>query len=149
MRGSSHDVSVRDRCGVQPHRHQSGDMGHVHHEPGPDGVGDAAESLEVDNPGVSRVSCHYQLRPVLFRQPLVPGISDSIANIEATADFLIGLGKGGAKLQLMPYHRMGQSKYQALNMPCIMEEVAAADDERVEAVRKAYVARGVNCTISR
>jgi pyruvate formate lyase activating enzyme len=86
---------------------------------------------------------------VIFRQPLIPGINDSIMNIEATADFLINLGKSAARLQLMPYHRMGQSKYKALAMPCIMEELDTANDEQVEAVRKAYLARGIDCTISR
>ncbi len=55
---------------------------------------------------------------VVFRQPLIPGINDSIMNIEATAGFLTSLGKSATRLQLMPYHRMGQSKYKALNMPC-------------------------------
>jgi pyruvate formate lyase activating enzyme len=86
---------------------------------------------------------------VIFRQPLIPGINDSIMNIEATVDFLVSLGKRAARLQLMPYHRMGQSKYKALNMPCIMEELAAANDEHVEAARKAYIDHGIDCTISR
>ncbi len=86
---------------------------------------------------------------VVFRQPLIPGINDSIANIEATAGFLTSLGKNAARLQLMPYHRMGQSKYKALNIPCIMEESGIADDEQVEAVKKAYIDRGIDCTISR
>ena len=86
---------------------------------------------------------------VVFRQPLIPGINDSIMNIEATAGFLTGLGKSAARLQIMPYHRMGQSKYKALNIPCIMEEPGIADDEQAEAVKKAYIDRGINCTISR
>jgi pyruvate formate lyase activating enzyme len=86
---------------------------------------------------------------VLFRQPLIPGINDSIANIEDTADFLLSLGKSAARLQIMPYHRMGQSKYEALGMTCMMNELAMANDEQVEAVRKAYIARGIDCTISR
>jgi pyruvate formate lyase activating enzyme len=86
---------------------------------------------------------------VLFRQPLIPGINDSISNIEATAGFLTRLGKGAARLQLMPYHRMGQSKYKALHIPCIIEGMAAAEDGQVEAVQKAYIARGVDCSISR
>jgi pyruvate formate lyase activating enzyme len=85
---------------------------------------------------------------VVFRQPLIPGINDSLMNIEATAGFLTGLGKSATKLQIMPYHRMGQSKYKALNMPCIMEKLGIADDEQVEAVKKAYIDRGINCTIS-
>jgi pyruvate formate lyase activating enzyme len=86
---------------------------------------------------------------VLFRQPLIPGINDSIENIEATARFLTGLGKNATRLQIMPFHRMGQSKYKALNMLYTMEGLGAASDEQVEAARKAYVQRGIECSISR
>jgi pyruvate formate lyase activating enzyme len=85
---------------------------------------------------------------VVFRQPLVPGVNDSLMNIEATAEFLSGLGKNAARLQLMPYHRMGYNKYKALSLPCMMEGLGIADDKQVEAVRKAYIDRGINCTIS-
>jgi pyruvate formate lyase activating enzyme len=86
---------------------------------------------------------------VIFRQPLIPGINDSHANIEATAGFLNSLGKSAIRLQIMPYHRMGQGKYKALNMPCLMEGLGIADDDQVDAVKKAYIDRGINCTISR
>jgi pyruvate formate lyase activating enzyme len=86
---------------------------------------------------------------VLFRQPLVPGINDSIENIEATARFLTGLGKNAARLQILPFHRMGQGKYRALNIPYTIDGLGAADDEQVEAAQKAYVQRGIDCSISR
>jgi len=86
---------------------------------------------------------------VIFRQPLIPDVTDSIRNIEATVGFLTSLGKKAARLQIMPYHRMGQSKYKALNRRNPMEGVGAAEDERVEAVRKAYIERGIDCTVSR
>jgi pyruvate formate lyase activating enzyme len=86
---------------------------------------------------------------VIFRQPLIPGVNDSIRNIEATARFLTGLGKNAARLQIMPYHGMGRSKYKALNMRYSMEGLHAADDKRLDAVQKAYVQCGIECTISR
>jgi pyruvate formate lyase activating enzyme len=86
---------------------------------------------------------------VLFRQPLIPGVNNSIENIEATARFLTSLGKNAARLEIMPFHRMGQSKYKALNMLYTMDGLGAADDEQVEAARKAYVQCGIDCTISR
>jgi len=86
---------------------------------------------------------------VVFRQPLIPGINDSVANIDATAGFLAGLGANAMRLEIMPYHRMGQGKYKALNMPCSMEERGVADEAQVEAVKKAYIDRGIKCTISR
>ena len=90
-----------------------------------------------------------QAADVLFRQPLVPGMNDSTENIEATARFLTGLGAKASRLQLMPYHRMGQSKYGAINLACAMEEVVPVDDGQLEAVRMAYVRCGIDCTISR
>jgi pyruvate formate lyase activating enzyme len=86
---------------------------------------------------------------VVFRQPLVPGVNDSIANVEATAGFLISLGKNATRLEIMPYHRMGQSKYKALDVPYTFEGLAPADDGLVESVQKAYIGHGINCTISR
>lgn len=86
---------------------------------------------------------------ILFRQPLIPGINDSIENIEATAAFLSGLGKNNARLELMSYHRMGQSKYKALHMKYPMDGIDAAGDEMVESIKTAYLERGIRCTISR
>ncbi len=86
---------------------------------------------------------------VLFRQPLIPGINDSSENIDATARFLANLGGKAARLQLMPYHRMGQSKYRALDVPCAIEEIVPMDEAQLEAVRQAYVGYGIDCTISR
>ncbi|MBN2320922.1 MAG: glycyl-radical enzyme activating protein [Acidobacteria bacterium] len=85
----------------------------------------------------------------VFRQPLVPGINDTTGNIEATAAFLSGLGKSDLRLELMPYHRMGQSKYRALNMKYPMDGTDAAEEEMVESVMRAYQDRGIRCTISR
>lgn len=86
---------------------------------------------------------------LVFRQPLIPGVNDSIWNIEATARFLSGLGKNTAKLEIMPYHRMGQSKYQALGLRNALEDLGIADNGQVEAVRRAYLQCGIDCTISR
>jgi pyruvate formate lyase activating enzyme len=86
---------------------------------------------------------------VVFRQPLIRGVNDSIRNIEATARFLISLGKKATRLEIMPYHGLGASKYRALNMVYNMNGVAAADDKEVEAVRNSYLRYGLECTISR
>jgi pyruvate formate lyase activating enzyme len=86
---------------------------------------------------------------VVFRQPFIHGVNDSMESIEATARFLAGLGRNAARLQIMPFHRMGQSKYKALNMHYTMEGFCAVDDEKVEDAREAYIRFGINCTISR
>lgn len=86
---------------------------------------------------------------VLFRQPLIPGVNDTVNNIEATAVFLKNLGKNALSLELMPYHRMGQDKYEALNVEYRMEKTHIMSYDEVEAIKKAYIDLGINCSISR
>jgi len=49
----------------------------------------------------------------------------------------------------MPFHRMGLNKYKALNMTYRMEDLDVMSDEDLEAVKRAYMDRGINCTVSR
>jgi pyruvate formate lyase activating enzyme len=86
---------------------------------------------------------------VLFRQPLIPGVNDTVENMDATAAFLSALGGKDLGLELMPYHRMGLSKYTALGMKYRMKETGPAEKEMVESVKRSYRERGVRCTISR
>ena len=86
---------------------------------------------------------------LLFRQPLVPGVNDDGESIARTADFLRSLANGPGALQLMPYHRAGLSKYEALAMDYAMAETPVMAAERIEEIKNDYLARGVPCTISR
>ena len=80
---------------------------------------------------------------------MIPGFNDSFANIEVTAKFLAGLGEDAMRLQIMPYHRMGRDKYKALNMKYSMDEVDIMGNDELEAVKNAYIERGIDCSISR
>ena len=86
---------------------------------------------------------------ILFRQPLIPGVSDSDANIEGVSAFIRSLDRSDLALQLMPYHRMGLSKYAALDKPYELEEIQVMKAEEVEAVRRKYEELGVSCTVSK
>ena len=69
--------------------------------------------------------------------------------MKASADFIRGLGREDLALQLIPYHRMGVSKYAALALPFAMEGVSPMAPGEAEAVRARYEACGVTCTISK
>ena len=86
---------------------------------------------------------------IVFRNPLIPGVNDSESNIDATAEFLKSLGKKALRFELMPFHRMGMNKYQALDMEYPMGDLGIMENEKIEAVKKAYTDRGIRCTISR
>ena len=47
-----HHVRIGNRGGVKPSRHQTGDVGHVHHEISAHGIGHLPELGEVDDPGI-------------------------------------------------------------------------------------------------
>lgn len=88
-------------------------------------------------------------KKVLFRQPLIPGINSSEENIAATAAFMRSLGEKGMDIQLMPYHRMGLSKYAALGQAYELEDIKIMDAEEINAAAESYRAHGVRCTVSK
>jgi pyruvate formate lyase activating enzyme len=85
---------------------------------------------------------------ILFRQPLIPGVNDTTDHIKAVAGFLQDLGEKALNLQLMPYHGLGQSKYDALNQKYRMADTRTKTREEVDAVKKTYIDHGINCSIS-
>lgn len=88
--------------------------------------------------------------PVMFRMPLVPGFNDTLENIRATAGFMRGLnGDNVQGVELMPYHRMGMGKYEALDQQYELGCVTPPSPEYVEAIRRRIEECGVRCTVSR
>jgi pyruvate formate lyase activating enzyme len=53
--------------------------------------------------------------PVTFRMPVVPGVNDGEENLRATAEFLASVGR--PRLQLLPYHSMGEAKRVRVGSP--------------------------------
>lgn len=82
---------------------------------------------------------------VQFRKPLIPGVNDGDGEVKATAEYLKSLGN--PRLELMPYHRIGSPKYEALNMECEIDLPPAPSSE-VEAVKEKYNIMGIDCTVS-
>ena len=85
----------------------------------------------------------------LFRMPLIPGIDDSTENIRATAAFRKGLRSKAKRIELMPYHRLGGSKYIALSKPYRLHGLPAIEPPQVESVRQEFENNGILCTVSR
>jgi len=85
----------------------------------------------------------------LFRMPLVPGMNDSLQNIQETAAFLRGLESSAHRIELMPYHRLGESKYNALDIMYSMHGILPPGASHIESVRKAFEECGIQCLVSR
>ena len=85
----------------------------------------------------------------LVRMPLIPGINDTKDNIQAMAELVKGLGGKMEGIELMPYHRLGSNKCEALERIYPMGDLPAADMNHVEQVRTLFGTLGIHCSISK
>ena len=62
----------------------------------------------------------------MFRVPVIPGYNDDEENIKETAAFVRGLNPTG-EVHLIPYHRLGESKYTSLGRAYPLSHVKALE----------------------
>ncbi len=78
---------------------------------------------------------------VVIRIPLVDGINDDPPTIAAAADFISSL-RAVRRIDLLPYHRLGEPKYRRLGRRYALEGKPACPPPRVEEVRAFLAGRG-------
>ena len=70
-----------------------------------------------------------------IRQVIVPGINDNVDYINRLKDFIRPL-KNVEKVELLPYHLLGVSKYKQLGIPYRLEGVPAMDKSKCDELYK-------------
>lgn len=75
---------------------------------------------------------------LVIRVPVIPGFNDRVDEIEGIARFADGL-KGVKKIHLLPYHRLGQDKYEGLGREYLMGNVLPPTNEHMEKLRQAVL----------
>jgi pyruvate formate lyase activating enzyme len=65
------------------------------------------------------------------RTPVIPGINDSVADIEAIRQFIKSTKKL-SNYELLPYHQFGESKYHKLGKTYPMRGVKPPDEETMK-----------------
>jgi len=68
---------------------------------------------------------------VRVRIPVIPGINDSLENMEATGEFLSGF-PSRPEVNLLPYHGSATEKYHRFSIPYRMADVSAPSGERMK-----------------
>ncbi len=71
----------------------------------------------------------------IARIPLVPGVNDDEAHIDAVLDRVLPYACV-SELELLPYHRFGDSKYAFLGRVYALEDFAAPTVERLQQLRE-------------
>lgn len=78
---------------------------------------------------------------VLPRTPVVPGFNDGEDDALAMARWL--REAGATRVQLLPFHNFGESKYELLDMPYTLRGMRNVHPDDLEAYRQIYLGEGV------
>ena len=84
--------------------------------------------------------------PLRIRVPLIPGITDGSANIEAIIRFACTL-KTIQGVDLLPFHRIGGEKYRRLGMTDNTTGTAPPVPERVATIKRRFESAGLTVSI--
>jgi pyruvate formate lyase activating enzyme len=90
-----------------------------------------SNELILDN--LEKVLSIKEPNDVVIRIPLIPGCNDSVDNISASARFVSELGF--TRIELMPYHRFGVSKYRQYGIRYQLDESQPAPEMDLQSLR--------------
>ncbi|WP_147820142.1 glycyl-radical enzyme activating protein [Salidesulfovibrio onnuriiensis] len=82
---------------------------------------------------------------IIPRIPVIPGKNDSEENIEATVRFIRDIGLD--VVNMLPFHRLGESKYRQLGKTYALAEQTPPPDERMQDLKRIAEANGLYCFI--
>ncbi|MDD4851187.1 MAG: glycyl-radical enzyme activating protein [Gemmiger sp.] len=75
------------------------------------------------------------LTDLIIRVPVVPGFNDTPAEVESIARFAESL-PGVTQIHLLPYHRLGQDKYDQLGRRYTLTEIRPPEPEQMEGLKQ-------------
>lgn len=81
--------------------------------------------------------------PLIIRVPIIPGYTDSQRNIESIAKFAKELGTV-AQIELLPYHQLGERKYEWLEREYPLKRVQPPTQEHVESLGEIMMQHGLS-----
>ena len=87
--------------------------------------------------GVSNTTILHNLREIqeeaneiVIRTPVIPGLNDMAENIVETANLCVGLKKVKI-LELLPYHKLGEHKYESLGQDYTLTETQKPERDHI------------------
>jgi pyruvate-formate lyase-activating enzyme len=77
--------------------------------------------------------------------PIVPGYNDTVENLQATAAFMAKLNL--KEVNLLPFHRLGRSKYEQLGLNYKYGQVPSPSSEVMRSHQRVFEAAGLQCYV--
>ena len=85
---------------------------------------------ELIRENIEKIAAIHPDTELVIRVPVIPGCNDSAENIIKTARF-VGQLKGVERIELLPYHRLGVSKYSVLLREYDLRHVEAPQEDHL------------------
>lgn len=82
-------------------------------------------------------------KEVLPRIPVIPGFNNSLADAANFSHLLVEIG--ATQVQLLPFHQLGEKKYDMLGKQYPLKDVPALHSEDLEDYRKVFLEHGLHC----
>jgi len=82
---------------------------------------------------------------LIVRVPIVPGYNDTVENLQATAALMVKLNL--KEVNLLPFHRLGHSKYEQLGLNYEYAQVPSPSREALWAHQRIFETTGLQCYI--
>lgn len=84
-------------------------------------------------------------KELIIRFPLIPGINDQESDLNDLKNLM--LSKKLTSLDILPYHRIAEGKYERLNMKNKMKGVEPHPPEKIEAIKEYFTNAGLEVSI--
>lgn len=94
---------------------------------------------------IRALSCSNWNGRLVIRIPLIPGFNDTPTNLQETATFMSTLGL--KEVQILPFHRLGESKYRQLGLEWKLSETAPPSQEMLATAQKVLQTNGIQCYV--
>lgn len=113
---------------------------------------DPAKHLELTGVSNELILSNLELislagKDIMLRIPVVPGKNDDAEYISALRNFIASSGAPIRKINLLPYHRTGASKYRRFGIPYRMENTVKPPAERMKELKEFMETTGIKVKI--
>ena len=83
---------------------------------------------------------------IWIRVPIIPGVNDDAANLDATAVFVADL-PGVRRVELLPYHATGEPKFARVGLAYTLHDTPQPNHEQLEHLAAHFRDRGLATTL--
>jgi pyruvate formate lyase activating enzyme len=113
------------------------------------------EAQHIETTGVSNTGIldSYRLllesgKDLMIRFPVIPGINDDINHLENLRSFIIATKTDSLKrINLLPFHKIGSSKYKRFKIPYRMKGVDPPSAEKMRILKEYFMETGIRVKI--